>query len=417
MLPRLALAAGLAFLSFLPVRGQTPGGALGESTGSWRAAGEGSQPAAGSEAGKPADPPNSSSGGASNPAALIARSSSSSASSSALSGNVTLPSNAGQVWREYDISGYTTRVSSTKRPEQAIIDWILRETGYEAWHSEPVGVLSASPRTVRVYHTPQMQAVVADIINRFLSSEAATETFSMRVVTLDSPSWRSKGQAYLRPVPVQTPGVCAWILAKEDAAILLGELRRRNDFREHSSPYLMVNNGQSTVVSAMQNRTYPRDVIPRPELPAGYEMQPGQVSEGFLIDFSPLLSADRRLIDATIKCEIDQVEKMIPVTIDLPSAVASRQQAKIEVPQMTHYRFHERFRWPVEHVLLIGLGMVPLPLPVDGKPMVPGLPLPFGQTAARGDLLIFIESKGQLPDPKAGIRTPEREARTYRDRY
>ncbi len=83
-------------------------------------------------------------------------------------GNGQLPSDQGQVWREYDISPYTARVTTTKRPEQAIIDWILRETGYEVWHSEPFGILSATPRTLRVYHTPQMQAVVADIVDRFV---------------------------------------------------------------------------------------------------------------------------------------------------------------------------------------------------------------------------------------------------------
>ena len=103
----------------------------------------------------------------------------------------TLPNDAGQVWREYDISSYTARVTTTKRPEQAIIDWILRETGYEAWHTEPLGILSAGNRTLRVYHTPEMQKLVADLVDRFTSSEAATYTFSMRVVTLDSPNWRT----------------------------------------------------------------------------------------------------------------------------------------------------------------------------------------------------------------------------------
>src|SRR5689334_17302209 len=57
------------------------------------------------------------------------------------SGNGALPNDAGQVWREYDITPYTLRVTTTTRPEQAIVDWILRETGYEAWHSDPVGIL------------------------------------------------------------------------------------------------------------------------------------------------------------------------------------------------------------------------------------------------------------------------------------
>ena len=101
------------------------------------------------------------------------------------------------------------------------------------------------------------------------------------------------------------------------------------------------------------------------------------------------------MIDATIKCDIDQVEKMIPVMIDVPTPASPRQRTKIDVPQMTHYRFHERFRWPVEQVLLVGMGMVALPIPVDGAPLVPGVPLPIGNTPARADLLVFVECKGQ----------------------
>ena len=78
------------------------------------------------------------------------------------------------------------------------------------------------------------------------------------------------------------------------------------------------------------------------------------------------LSVDRRMIDATIRCDVDQIEKMIPVMIDVPTAASPRQRTKIEVPQITHYRFHERFRWPIEQVLLVGMGMVALPIPVDG---------------------------------------------------
>ena len=82
----------------------------------------------------------------------------------------------------------------------------------------------------------------------------------------------------------------------------------------------MVNNGQSTLISAMRGRPYVRDLIPRPDTAAGFDPSPGQVDEGFNLDFSPLLTADRRLIDATIKCDIDQVEKMIPVMLDVPTA-------------------------------------------------------------------------------------------------
>jgi len=332
-----------------------------------------------------------------------------------------LPNDAGQVWRDYDITGYTARVTTTKRPEQAIVDWILRETGYEAWHVEPLGVLSVNQHTLRVYHTPGMQRVVADIVQRFTSSDAASYTFSLRMVTLDSPSWRATAARLLRPVPVQTASVNAWMLPKENAAILLAELRRRSDYREHSSPYLVVNNGQSTVVSAMRGRPYVRDVIGRTDTAAGFDPSPGQVDEGFALDFSPLLSTDRRTIDAMIKCDIDQIEKMIPVLIDVPTQNQPRQRTKIEVPQMTHFRFHERFRWPVDQVLIVGMGMVALPIPVDGAPLVPGVPLPIGNSPARADLLIFVDCKGQgasLPAVSpTSPRSSLREAKNYRGRY
>ncbi len=330
-------------------------------------------------------------------------------------GSGSLPNQHGQVWREYDISPYTARVTTTKRPEQAIVDWILRETGYEVWHSEPLGILSASPRTLRVYHTPEMQAVVAEIVDRFVASEAECQTFSLRVMTLENPNWRARAQSVLHAVPVQTPGVSAWLLQREDAAVLLAELQRHLDYREHSSPHLLVNNGQSTVVSMLRPRAYVHDVTLRPDICPGYEPHNGQIDEGFSLEFSPLLSLDRRLIDAAIKCNIDQVERLAPVVLEVPAPGYNRQRAKIEVPQMAQFRFHERFRWPVDQVLLLGLGIVPPPVPVDNQVTVGGLPLPLPASPARVDLLVMVESKGPAVD--AGRRGGEREARLYRGRY
>lgn len=340
-------------------------------------------------------------------------------SSEPLSGDLlpsdgTLPSGHGQIWRHYDISRYTLKVTSTKRPEQAIIDWILQETGYEAWHGEPLGVLSANARTLRVYHTPEIQAVVADLVDRFVSSEAESTAFSLRVATVGHPNWRAKARRLLRPVSVQTPGVSAWLLAKEDAAMLLSDLGRRSDFRQHSSPYLIINNGQSTVISSTRTRNYIRDLIPQPNAWPSFQVEMGQIDEGFTLEFGPLLSADRRMIDAVIKCNIDQVEKMVPVVIDIPTTVAPRQRTKIEVPQITHFRFHERFRWPVDQVLLVGMGMVALPVPIDSKPWIPGLPM--GAAPTRADLLIFVEVKAKTAN-RAGLpMTARRGATSYRPR-
>ncbi|MHB1033807.1 MAG: hypothetical protein ACYC35_05275 [Pirellulales bacterium] len=314
-----------------------------------------------------------------------------------------LPNDAGQVWRDYDISPYTVRVSSTNRPEQAVVDWILRETGYEAWHGEPLAVLSANRRTLRVYHTPQMQASVAELVDRFVNSQAESHAFALRVITVDNPNWRARAQHVLRPVAVQTQGIEAWLLEKEDAALLLAELRKRNDAREYGSPHLLVNNGQSTAVAETRTRNYIRRIKLRSQWP-GFEPETAQIDEGFSLELSPLLSLDGRTIDAVLKGHIDQVERLVPVMLDMPTAAAPRQRTKIEVPQTSQYRFQERFRWPVSQVLLVGLGVVAKPVPNEPNALVSALPLPL--SAPRADLLVLVESKGQVAPS-----TPPREAR------
>jgi hypothetical protein len=234
------------------------------------------------------------------------------------------------------------------------------------------------------------------------------------VLTVGSPNWRSKAHHVLHPVPAQSQGVQAWLLAKEDVSLLLADLRRRSDFREHSTPHLLVNNGQSTVVSATQTKNYTRDVVLRPGSAwPGYEAQTAQIEEGFSLEFHPLLAVDGKTIDAIIKCQVDQVEKMIPVMIEVPSQVAPRQKTEIKVPQIASCKLHERFRWPVDQVLLISLGVVSFPIPgTNGN-----LPLGLTGGAARADLLVVVESKGKLTGNPSDLRAVKPAATSHQGRY
>jgi hypothetical protein len=325
----------------------------------------------------------------------------------------TLPNDAGQEWRDYDITPYTARVTSTSRPERAILDWVLRETGYEAWHTEPLAVLSIESRRLRVYHTPQMHAVVQGVVDRFVNTEAESHVFGMRVITLRSPDWRAKHHRLLHPVPAQTQGIQAWLLAREDMALMVADLRRRSDFQEHSTPHLMVNNGQSKQISANQTRNYIRDVVLKPEAWPGFEPQMAQLDEGFNLEFSPLLSLDGNVVDAVLRLEVNQVEKMIPVMIDVPTAAAPRQRQKIEVPQPISADLHERFRWPADQVLLISLGVGPTPVPAPAG----GLNVPLLSSPSRADMLIFVESRGKLGAQPTALQPGQRNASLYQNRY
>jgi hypothetical protein len=311
-------------------------------------------------------------------------------------GSGALPNDQGQVWREYDIRPYTLRVNSTARPEQAIIDWILRETGYEAWHSDPVGLLSANREVLRVYHTPEMQAIVADIVDRFVNSSASAYAFTLRVATVRNPNWRAKALSMMTPIPVQTPAVQGWLLAKENARLLVAELSRRTDYREYNSSQQLVNNGQSIVISTMRPRSYVRGALLTQTTWPGYQPEMGTIEEGFSLEFSPLLALDLSIADAVVKLRLNQIEKMLQVKLDVPTPVTPNQRVEIDVPQLTMSNLHERFRWPTDKVLLLSMGVVATPGPSKDNPITDAMTdaVPMLKSPPRADALLFVESAG-----------------------
>jgi hypothetical protein len=336
----------------------------------------------------------------------------------------TLPNDQGQVWREYDITPYTNRITSTNRPEQLIVDWILRETGYEAWHSDPVGLLSANRQTLRVYHTPQMQAVVADIVDRFVNTQADNYAFSLRIATVGNPNWRAKALPMMIPISVQTPGVQGWLLAKEDARLLVADMSRRTDYREFNSPQQLIMNGQSVVISTMQPRQYVKGAVPTQTAWPGFQPEMGQIEEGFSLEFSPLLALDSQSADTVIKLRLSQIEKLVPVKLDLPSTTGATQRVGIDVPQITMANMHERFHWPIDKVLLLSMGVVATPAPTKDNPITDmvGDAVPMLKSPPRADALLFVESSGQvtpaatpaLPGAERAATLPEQ---TFHGRY
>ncbi|MFV1966175.1 MAG: hypothetical protein ACC628_12190 [Pirellulaceae bacterium] len=320
-------------------------------------------------------------------------------------GDGELPHDHGQKYREYVIRPYTQRVNSTARPQQAIIDWILRETGTEVWFTEPVGLLSANRDVLRVYHTPEMHELVREVVDRFVASQAESHVFGLQLVTVGSPNWRSRALPLMRSVTVQSPGVDAWLVNKENAAVLINELRKRTDFREYNSPNVLVHNGQTQTISRLQPRHYTRSVRTRNGAFPSYELEMGQIQEGFSLQISPLLSLDERTVDAVLKCHIDQVEKFIPVAIEVPSATPQRQTVQIQVPQVVSWRLHERFRWATEEVLVLSCGVVATPS--AQRPTVFGIPNLLAPNPGRADALLFIESKGRASQ---NLLNPERMA-------
>jgi hypothetical protein len=232
-----------------------------------------------------------------------------------------------------------------------------------------------------------MQETVSAVVERFVSAGDQPHVLGLRLATVSSPNWRARAVAHLKPIDVKSPGVEGWLLSRENAAMLYEELKARSDFREHSAPSVEIYNGQTQTLARTQPRRYQRGVQPRAD-GLGYELIPGQLDEGYSLDISPLLSLDGASVDAALKCRVDQIEKLVPIAIDVP-VVGQGSRVQIQVPQLASWRLDERIRWPADQVLLLSCGVVANPAADAGGPLA--LVNPFGASKSRADALLMIE--------------------------
>lgn len=330
-----------------------------------------------------------------------------------------LPNTAGQVWKTYDLSPYTAEIRDVEKPEQAIVDWILRETGTDVWFGTPLGILSASQDQLLVYHTPEVQKQVESIVQPLLESRGTPYLLQLRLISVGNPNWRSRALSMMKPVPVRSAGVDAWLISKEDASLLLSEIGKRRDFKDHGSPRLVIPNGQSVALDKRKPRTYTRSISFDQDRWPGFQLAPGEINEGFGLSLSPMVNVAGSTIDAVIRCEIDQVEKFRNVNADVQPLSGPSQRVQLQVPQMVSWRLHERFRWPTDKVLVLSCGVVATP-ESDGPSLIDSLQLPASlpRSASRSDAMLFVECQGRAS--RAIVDGPRSAARTsvdYNGRY
>ena len=312
-------------------------------------------------------------------------------------GSGALPNDQGQVWREYDIRPYTSRVATTARgpSKPSSIGSCAKPVTkpgipIRSACSARITTCSASITRPRCRRSSPISSTASS------TRPPARYAFTLRVATVRNPNWRAKALPMMTPIPVQSPGVQGWLLAKENARLLVAELSRRTDYREYNSSQQLVNNGQSIVLSTMRPRSYIRSAMVTQAAWPGYQPEMGTIEEGFSLEFSPLLALDLASADAVVKLRLNQVEKMLPVKLDLPTTVAPNQRVQVDVPQMTMSNLHERFRWPTDRVLLLSMGVVATPGPTKDNPITDAVTdaVPMLKTPPRADALLFVESAG-----------------------
>ena len=335
-----------------------------------------------------------------------------------------LPRNHGQMWREFDITPHTQgrRLPTGGTPlEQTLVDWIVRKTGTNIWHTAPFGILTADSEKLCVYHTREVLLLVADVVDRFVCPQLWNEACTLRIVATSRPDWLNRGHSHLRPIKIATPGVQGWIVEKTVAQNLIAELGRRSDFRELIPPQPLIAHGIQHHVAVTRQRQYLRDVQPNPSMLNGFAEDRVTLDEGIGLSVTPLAVLDGQNMDVSIKLDIVQIERMLTTPIDITTATNSRQRFQLESPQMANYNLDEIVRFPKNRVLLLDLGTVPLPNTTDDNSRNVLAEIARGvNPARRGNVLIFIESTpgGSVPSVSSSPNVaPTRTARNLESPY
>jgi hypothetical protein len=327
-----------------------------------------------------------------------------------------LPNDGGQVWREYDIRPYTLQMSAADKPEQALTEWILKHTGTEMWFAEPLGILHASREKVIVYHTPEVHNQIKPIIDRFNYTQGQKVSAQVNLVTVGSPNWREVAYPYLEPIAVSSQHVEAWLVSRENAALLLNQLSRRSDYRSHAAGTMTVANGQKLELKKETPTQFIRSLRWTPGNVTPVQPIMAQINEGYSLSISFLNSLDGQSIESSITCNVDQIEKLTQVKIPtslqaqqrglIGRAAATTDTINLNIPQFVSWRLHERVRWPVDHVLLISCGVVATPNTDGGRPNS-GIGQLLAGGASRADALLFIDYRGpggpMAPQTAGGI--------------
>ncbi len=294
-----------------------------------------------------------------------------------------IPSDIGQVWKTYDLAAFVAVAGADS--EKHVVDWILQETGYPAWHGKNPTSLSAAEGKLSCYHTPEMQARVADAVSRFVGEAEKPHRFTVRVLGFKTPAWRTAARPALQSVATATPGVQAWILPREAAVPVVARARARADCVELPTGAVLAANGIPATLKGGRTQEYVSDYDLTPNAWPGWQPKKATCDEGFAIDVHPLVSADATAVDAVFRCRVDQIERMAPVSLPSP---AGGPPVAAEVPQMAAVRIGERFRWPASHALVIGLGVVPWPVPAQNGAAPALLP-----AVERRDVVVVIEPR------------------------
>jgi len=296
---------------------------------------------------------------------------------------------AGEVWRTFDISKYTSLPHASSNPQTALVEWIFRRTGSAIWHGDKVAVLSAGRSQLRAYHTPKVLRQVQDIVERF-TDQQVPDILRLRVrfIAAADTRWRYLVATRLNPVGSGPQGQQIWTVRSEDAAMVRTQMAAYDSFRALLDQEYKLVNGQTLSVK----QTKPVDYIvgPRRDSGAGLGFEEGsaQLEEGVILRISPLLNYEGDAVDAAIDLRGNTVKAFHRTRVMVRRDVGPADMT-IDVPEVVESRLNQTVQgWPIGQTLLISGGIQPGILQSKGGLFNLRLP---GTVPTSTELLVFLD--------------------------
>lgn len=323
---------------------------------------------------------------------------------------------SGQNWREYDITPYTSKFYPSDHPEEAVRKWILRETGPEVWHGSSVSALSVSSQRVSVYHNPQVQQRVADVLGRLVWYTPGEFKARVTFMSAKNPSWRENVLPRAREIAVRTPGRQAWFIEHPDADRLLAHIGNNFNGTLLATKDFRVANGREARVEWLNPTSAGRGPSVQNSALRSSDDQVTLDGDGILLLVDPLIDADAATIDVDVKLAQQSRGDSKRVPLDEPG------RPKINVSDVNSNQFDAQFQLPPGKLVLFSLGTAPrfnspkglfgrerrdetlvlLELAPDTNNTVAGQPVPTTASLSRAPVL----RQAAKPKPPAPILNP-----------
>lgn len=297
----------------------------------------------------------------------------------------------GKDWDVFDITGYTSRFQAGATPENGVQEWILRKTGDAFLPGGDVARLVVTPQQVKVYHSPEVQAAVQDVLGRFLYYTPGQFRCRVQIIQTKDQDWRRDIVNRLQSISTPT-GPNAWLISRNGASEFLGAVISEADGTILTNEEFVVANGQGALVrwASEQTRADSRNG-------SNYAARgPAENPEfdGVELRFSPLIDVDA----ATVEVDVNALVRRV-----VPPKENAFSGSRHETADVTNRENRNLYKIPPQKLLMLSLGQVTR---FDTKK---GL----FQREKRGEILVFVDftpegnhSVGGVPIATAPEITP-----------